>query len=210
MLNWALSYESISNIPISRYPTMRVDNVRKRVFEKAEYLRLLEECPLWLRRIVIMAHGTGMRQVEILKLKWSDVDLKTGFVRLKAVITKTDVARSVRLLHEVVTMLSDIPRVVHTQQVFLSVNSQPISYWTTYVQKVWKRSLEKAGIKGACFHDLRHDFVTRAMRGGNAAHIVMKQVGHKTDSMLRRYQLIDERDLLELRINPLVTTQDQK
>ena len=70
--------------------------------------------------------------------------------------------------------------------------------------------LEKAGIKGACFHDLRHDFVTRAMRGGNASHIVMKQVGHKTDSMLRRYQLIDERDLLELRINPLVTTQDQK
>ena len=52
--------------------------------------------------------------------------------------------------------------------------------------------------------------MTRAMRGGNASHIVMKQVGHKTDSMLRRYQLIDERDLLELRINPLVMTQDQK
>jgi len=28
--------------------------------------------------------------------------------------------------------------------------------------------------------------------------------------MLRRYQLIDERDLLKLQINPLVTTQDQK
>ena len=51
---------------------------------------------------------------------------------------------------------------------------------------------------------------TPTMRGGNASHIVMKQVGHKTDSMLRRYQLIDERDLLELQINPLVTTQDQK
>ena len=51
---------------------------------------------------------------------------------------------------------------------------------------------------------------TPTMRGGNAPHSVMKQVGHKTDSMLRRYQLIDERDLLELQINPLVTTQDQK
>ena len=69
MLNRALSYEFISNIPISRYPTVRVDNVRKLVFEKAEYLLLLEECPLLLRRIVIMAHGTGMRQGEILKLK---------------------------------------------------------------------------------------------------------------------------------------------
>jgi len=28
----------------------------------------------------------------------------------------------------------------------------------------------------------------------------MKQVGHKTDEMLRRYQLIDETDLEELKI----------
>jgi hypothetical protein len=39
------------------------------------------------------------------------------------------------------------------------------------------------------------------MRDGNASHVVMKQVGHKTDSMLRRYQLIDERDLLELHLD---------
>jgi integrase len=90
MLYRTLSYEFISNISISRYPTVRVDNGRKRVFEEEEYLRLLEECPLWLKRIVIMAHGTVMHQREILKLKWSDVDLKTGFVRLKAAITKTD------------------------------------------------------------------------------------------------------------------------
>ena len=120
------------------------------------------------------------------------------------------VVSAMRFLPEVNTMLREIPRTLHTQQVFLSATNKPIPYWTTYVQKTWKRSLEKAGIKGACFHDLRHDFVTRAMRGGNASHIVMKQVGHKTDSMLRRYQLIDERDLLELQINPLVTTQDQK
>ena len=55
-----------------------------------------------------------------------------------------------------------------------------------------------------------HDFVTRAMRSGNASHVVMKQVGHKTDSMLRRYQLVDERDLMELRIETSTLTQEQK
>ena len=148
-----------------------------------------------------MAHVTGMRQGEILKLQWSDVDLKTGFVRLRASMTKTDEARSVRLLPDVVATLRDIPRAVHTPYVFLSANNQPIPYWTTYVQKTRGRSLEKAGIEGACFHDLRHDFVTRAMRSGNASNVVMKQVGHKTDSMLRRYKLIDESDLLELRMD---------
>ena len=210
ILNRALRYEFISKIPVSRYPVIKIDNIRKRVFSEVEYQLLLEVCPLWLRRIVIMARGTGMRQGEILKLQWSDVDLKTGFVRLKASMTKTDEARSVRLLPEVVAMLREIPKALHTQQVFLSANNRPIPYWTTYVQKTWKQSLQKAGIEGACFHDLRHDFVTRAMRSGNASHVVMKQVGHKTDSMLRRYQLIDERDLLELRIDSPVAPQHQE
>ena len=210
VFNRALQYEFVSKVPVSRYPTVKIDNVRKRVFSEVEYQQLLEVCPLWLRRIVIMARGTGMRQGEILKLRWSDVDLQTGFVRLKASMTKTDEARSVRLLPEVIAMLRETPRALHTQQVFLSATNRPIPYWTTYVQKTWKQSLEKAGIEGACFHDLRHDFVTRAMRSGNASHVVMKQVGHKTDSMLRRYQLIDERDLLELQMDSSVSNQHQE
>ncbi|MEC8544443.1 MAG: site-specific integrase, partial [SAR324 cluster bacterium] len=177
VFNRALQYEFISKVPVSRYPTVKIDNVRKRVFKDEEYQRLLEVCPLWLGRIVIMARRTGIRQGEIPKLQWSDVDLQTRFVRLQASMTKTDEARSVRLLPEVVAILRETPRALHTQQVFLSATNKPIPYWTTYVQKTWKQSLEKAGIEGACFHDLRHDFVTRAMRSGNASHVVMKQVG---------------------------------
>ena len=59
--------------------------------------------------------------------------------------------------------------------------------------------MKRTGIKNTVFHDLRHDFVTKAMRSGNPAYLVMKQVGHKTDAMLRRYQLIDERDLVEFK-----------
>ena len=38
-------------------------------------------------------------------------------------------------------------------------------------------------------------------RRGNPAYLVMKQVGHKSDAMLRRYQLIDERDFFEFRFS---------
>ena len=148
MLNRGLSYGFISSIPISRYPTVRVDNVRKRIFEKEEYQRLLEECPLWLRRIVIMAHGTGMRQGEILKLQWSDVDLKTGFVRLKASMTKTDEARSVRLLPEVITMLREIPRTLHTQQVFLSATNKPILSGQPMSKRYGNAHLKKLELRG--------------------------------------------------------------
>ena len=201
ILNRALRHEIISKIPVAYYPSVKVDNVRKRIFTDDEYQRLLEASPLWLRRIVIMAYWTGMRQKEIIQLEWNAVDLKTGFVRLNAAQTKTDEARSVRLSPQVIQMMKEIPKTLHTRNVFLSVTQKPICRWGSYQKKVWNESLKKAGIEDAVFHDMRHDFVTKAMRRGNPAYLVMKQVGHKSDAMLRRYQLIDERDLFEFRFS---------
>ncbi len=202
ILNRALRHEIISKVPVTYFPSVKVDNVRKRIFTDDEYQRLLEACPEWLRRIVIMAYWTGMRQREIIQLEWNSVDLKDGFVRLRAAQTKTDEARSVRLSPQVIQMLGEIQRTLQWRNVFLSVTQRPILRWGSYQKKVWNDSLKKAGIEDAVFHDLRHNFVTKAMRGGNASHVVMKQVGHKSDAMLKRYQLIDERDLLDLKFSP--------
>ena len=95
-------------------------------------------------------------------------------------------------------MMKEIPRALHTQRVFLSPEGKAFERWTTYINRTWKKSLESAGIDDFRFHDLRHCFATRAMRAGNPAYLVMKQVGHKTESMLRRYHLIDESDLKNL------------
>ena len=202
IFNRALRHEIISKMPVANFPAIKVDNVRKRIFTDDEYQRLLEASPMWLRRIVIMAYWTGMRQKEILQLEWNSVDLKEGFVRLRATQTKTDEARSVRLLPQVIQMLGEIQRNLQWRNVFLSVTQRPILRWGSYQKKVWSESLKKAGIEDAVFHDLRHDFITKAMRRGNTSHVVMKQVGHKSDAMLRRYQLIDERDLLQLKFSP--------
>ncbi len=193
ILNRVLRHEIISKIPVTYFPSVKVDNVHKRIFTDDKYQRLLEASPLWLRRIVIMAYLTGMRQKEIIQLEWNAVDLKTGFIRLKAAQTKTDEARSVRLSPQVIQMMKKIPDTPHTRNVFLSVTQKPILRWGSYQNKVWNESLKRAGIEDAVFHDMRHDFVTKAMRRGNPAYLVMKQVGHKSDAILRRYQLIDER-----------------
>ena len=97
-------------------------------------------------------------------------------------------------------MFRETTRALHTQQVFLSITNKPIPIGQRMFRRPGRNHL-KTGIEGACFHDLRHDFMTRAMRSGNASHVVMKQVGHKTDSMLRRYLLVNERDLREPQID---------
>ena len=63
-----------------------------------------------MRNIVQMAYLTGMRQREIINLKWDSVDLSLGFVRLSASSTKTKTARLVKLVPDVVKMLEGIYR----------------------------------------------------------------------------------------------------
>ena len=204
MINRAFHYERISRIPIQRFPKMPSDNVRQRIFTEEEFRRIVNSAPTFMMRIIIMAQGTGMRENEIVCLEWHSVDLDGGFVRLGQHETKNNKARLIRLPPHVIAMLREIPRFNHTNRVFLSSNNKPIPYFHTYCRKIWKETLKRAKIEGATFHDLRHDFVTKAMRNGNQSWVVMKQVGHETESMLRRYQLIEEKDLMTLKMsNPL-------
>lgn len=62
-----------------------------------------------------MAQATGMRQNEIVELTWDRVDLDCGYVRLKAMATKTGNSRTVKLLPHVVDMINEIPRVSHSR-----------------------------------------------------------------------------------------------
>jgi len=47
---------------------------------------------------------------------------------------------------------------------------------------------------GRLFHDLRRSAVRDLIRAGVSAHVAMSISGHKTDSMLRRYDIVDTRD----------------
>ncbi len=203
IFNRALRHEIISKVPVAYFPSIKVDNVRKRIFTEDEYQRLLDACPQWLRRIVIMAYWTGMRQSEIIQLEWNAVDLIDGYASLEASQTKTDEPRYVRLSPEIIQMLKETPRALHTRKIFLSETQKPIIRWGSHQRKVWGKTLSIAGIENAVFHDFRHDFVTRSMRNGNPPYLVMEQVGHKTLSTLRRYHLIEKRDLSEFKFAPL-------
>jgi len=56
----------------------------------------------------------------------------------------------------------------------------------------WKR--EELSYAGRLFHDLRRSAVRDLIRAGVSTHVAMSISGHKTDSMLRRYDIVDTRD----------------
>jgi hypothetical protein len=76
---------------------LRVPNVRRVVLDEEAFQRLQASAEKWLRPILLVAFDTGMRKSEVLNLRWSQVDLRAGAVRLEAEDTKTDEPRVVCL-----------------------------------------------------------------------------------------------------------------
>src|SRR5437867_8452165 len=65
------------------------------------------------------------------------------------------------------------------------------------IQKNWNKATAAAGLKGRIPHDLRRTAVRNLERAGVPRSAAMKLVGHKTESICRRYAITDEAMLQE-------------
>ena len=65
------------------------------------------------------------------------------------------------------------------------------------LRRSWSSACRKAGRPGRLLHDFRRTAVRNLIRAGVQQAIAMKITGHKTDSVFRRYLIVDE-ELLAL------------
>jgi integrase len=174
-------------------------NVRDRVLTPEEFQRMVNSSPDYLKPMLVCAYCTGMRRGEILGLTWDRVDMKTGFIRLKEIDTKTGEGRNIPIGLELGEVLRRLP-------VVLDAQGRRILYVFTRhgqriksIREVFARVCRDAGITNFVFHDLRHTATTNLRRAGVDALTAMKITGHKTMAVFRRYNTIDEDDLLAAR-----------
>jgi integrase len=63
-------------------------------------------------------------------------------------------------------------------------------------RKAWETACKETGVAGLHFHDLRRSAARNMDRTGRVSSAVaMKITGHATDSMWRRYRIVDEDDV---------------
>jgi integrase len=62
-------------------------------------------------------------------------------------------------------------------------------------RKSWARACKTAGVPDLKFHDLRRTAVRNMRRAGVSQVVRMRITGHRTDSMERRYNIVDVDDM---------------
>ena len=60
------------------------------------------------------------------------------------------------------------------------------------LRTAWKNACKVAGCPGKLIHDMRRSAVRTFERAGVPRSVAMSIVGHKTESIYRRYAIVDE------------------
>jgi integrase len=164
------------------------NNERNRILAPEERARLMavlkDHQEAALQGFVLVAESTGMRAGEIRAMRWDDVNHDTGAVEILR--SKNGDKRVVFLGTEALQWLRDWRkehRLRFDGYVFGNATGKaPFDYL-----RPWKDAKEQAGLEDLRFHDLRHGFVTAALRAGANPVMVQLVSGHRSSAMLKRY-----------------------
>jgi integrase len=192
MCSYAVECGRLQVNPVARVKLLRKPNVRQVTLDEPTFLKLVEAAEPSYRPVLLMAYDTGMREGEILNLRWSQLDLKDRAVRLGAEDTKTNKARTVYLTDRVIEPLQQLPRQLHSEYVFVSHRTG--SRWSE-LRRAFDRARKAVGREDLWFHDLRRSFVTNARRRGVPESVVMRMSGHRTRNVFDRYNVVEDEDV---------------
>lgn len=185
---------------VPRIPRLAENAPRTGFLEHTDYLELLHELPSHLKGLLAFGYYSGCRKGEVLSLHWEQIDVPNKVVRLRAQDTKTRQARLFSGPDELWQMIEMLrterdlcwPECEHV----FSRYGKPILDF----RGAWEEASGRAGLVAANgrpkfqFHDLRRTAVRNMIRAGVPERVAMLISGHKTRSMLDRYNIVDERD----------------
>lgn len=185
-------------------PLLQENNARKGFFEAAQFESVCRHLPAPLRSLARVAYITGWRvKSEILPLEWRRVDWAGRVVRLDPGTTKNREGRSFPFTAALEQLLKD----QHVEHERLKAEGRIVP-WVFFRMKgpregpkhpvrirnfrrAWRAACSAAGVPGHIPHDFRRTAVRNLERAGVPRSTAMAMVGHKTESIYRRYAIVD-------------------
>jgi integrase len=169
--------------------------VRQGFVSHAQFLAITAELKApALRDIAEFLYLTGWRLSEAIGLEWRDIE--AGLIRLRGENSKTKHPRSLPAKGDLLQILKrcQAARRMSCRFIF-HLDGRKLHRGS--VSRAWRRAGIRAKCPGIMVHDLRRTAARNLVRSRVPERVVMERLGHRTRSMLDRYNIVSEADMLE-------------
>jgi integrase len=153
--------------------------------ERAALLEAARAIGPQLYAAIIVSLATGVRQGELLRLNWADVDLEKQTAKIE--LTKNEDPRAVYLPATAVAALKALSgeKVRAIGPVFIGDDGERLT--KDRLNYLWKGARSKAELDDFHWHDLRHSCASYLAQHGATLMQIGHVLGHKSPSMTARY-----------------------
>jgi len=166
--------------------------------DESDLPKLLKEISPTLHPFVKFLYATGMRSGQAKDLTWDMVDKNCTELHVPGELTKNGEDFTLPLVYKngepIFEFVKDIKRMTR-------LNGKPI-FDTTNFRKEWRTACARLGLgvfnpeteayRGLRPHDFRRTACRNMVKHGIPQTVAMAISGHKTDSMFRRYAIMDK------------------
>jgi len=183
LFNFAVSREYMEESPFPKtvksglfYPEPRG---LRNFFTEEQMEKMVDASPDRLKPLILTAYYTGVRQSELLCLRWIHVDLKDGVIYLPSTKTLKDPTgrgQKVVMQRELIDLFKALPK--RSEWVFCQGDGRPYGKWHIYPS--FKKLLKSLGIdnKQYSWKELRHTTASLMHRKGVPTLAIKDQLRH--------------------------------
>ena len=189
-LNIAKRWNLVESNPFSSLKQCPVPEKSPTFFSKGNLRLLVDSIKVqWLKEIVLFAVMTGMRESEILHIRWQDIDFKRKIIAIQSnnsFRTKNGKNRFIPMNKTLYSLLKNKSKYKTSDYIF-TLDGGLIKRERVSVR--FKREIKKAGIKDSSlhFHSLRHTFASWLVQAGVSLYEVQKLLGHSSPIVTQIY-----------------------
>jgi integrase len=208
VLNHACKAGRLAAVPVLEKQPVPESRIRWATAE--EWERLRDALPPLHRDMAIVAVNTGLRQANVLRLEWSQVDLRRRVAWIHADQTKGKRPLGVPLNAEAMAVL-EARAGNGSRWVFpRPTKKNPAGAPLVQPGKPWTKARQDAGLVDFCWHDLRHTWAAWHVMSGTTLQELKELGGWRSYDMVLVYAHLapDHLRAAADRLKPVSTRQE--
>ena len=169
-------------------------NQRDRRLQPGEYKRLLRAGGMhWITDVIRVAVHSSLRQEEIHKLRFEDIDWGNNLLRVRDREEERSKSREFSTIPMHLPLRNALSRAMKYRK---SGSRLALCEQSASISARFALVTRQAGVKDLKFHDLRHEAISRFFEKGLSIPEVAVISGHKTWGQLKRYTQLRPTDVL--------------